>query len=185
MGLEALNSISDLSLPVFAFYLIVFCNVTKELMSCRLQHFFDTNMYAKHFIGVLLLFFLVIMIDPDNMEKNLLVNVGLTLLIYVIFIITSRLSFVFIVIVLILLLVCYIIGTIAKKKQKEKKEEEYKQLKLIENIIFIIVSVISAIGFIIYAVEKYREYGKEFSLLKFIIGTPVCRNHTPASAKII
>jgi len=185
MGLEKLDSISDLSLAVFAFYLIVFCNFTKELMSCRLQHFFDTNMYAKHFIGILLLFFLVIMIDPDNMEKNLLINVGYTLLIYVVFVITSRLSFAFIVVALLLLLACYIMGTIAKKKKGEKKEEEYRKLKTAENIIFIIVSVISVIGFIIYAIEKYREYGNDFSIIKFIVGTPVCRKYTPSSAKII
>jgi hypothetical protein len=77
------------------------------------------------------------------------------------------------------------VGTIAKKKKKDKKEEEYRKLKSAENVIFIMVSVISVIGFIIYGLEKYREYGNDFSMIKFIIGTPICRKYTPRSAKII
>lgn len=176
---------SNLALPLFAFYLIVFCNFTKELVGCRLQYVLDKNIYAKHFIGFLLLFFLVIMVDPSNMEKNLLANVGYSLFIYILFVITTKISFTLMIPVLLLLLVCYIVATIAKKKKEEKKEEEYHNLKMMEKIAFVIMCLISIVGFIIYLVEKQREYGDKFSFSKFILGTPVCRNYTPAAAKII
>ena len=176
---------SNLALPLFAFYLIVFCNFTKELVGCRLQYVLDKNIYAKHFIGILLLFFLVIMTDPNNMEKNLLANVGYTLLIYALFVLTTKISFILMIPVLLLLLVCYITATISKKKKEEKKEDEYNNLKAIEKIAFVIMCLISIVGFIIYLIEKYREYGKQFSFVKFVLGAPVCRNYTPAAAKII
>ena len=180
-----MDKISDLALPLFAFYLIVFCNFTKELMGCSMQKMFDTNIYAKHFIGYILLFFLVIMVDPSNMERDLLANFGFSLLTYALFLITTRLSFPIMMLVLILLLVCYILGTIGKKKKQDNKEEEYKNIKLAKNIIFIILCVISVIGFVIYVIEKYREYGSKFSVINFIVGTTSCRNHTPNYAKII
>jgi Ca2+/Na+ antiporter len=79
----------------------------------------------------------------------------------------------------------YILGTIAKKKLEEKKEEEYKQLKLAQNILFIILCLTGIIGFIVYFIEKYREYSPKFSIAKFIIGDTVCRHYTPKKAKLI
>lgn len=185
MALEEINNISDLVLPLFAFYLIVFCNFTKELIGCRIQSTFDTNMYGKHFVGFILLFFLIIMVDPNNMEKNLFVNFGYTLLIYILFIVTTKLSFPIMVIVLLLLLVCYILSNIAKKRKQDGKDQEYQKMKTIQNVLFIIISIISVVGFLIYLLEKYREYGATFSIIKFIFGTVTCRNHTPKQVKII
>jgi hypothetical protein len=185
MALEALDNISDLTLPLFAFYLIIFCNFSKETIGCRLGYVLDTNMYAKHFITFLLLFFLVILVDPKSSSQDFLVNFGLSLLIYTIYIITTRTSFPIMMIIILLLLTSYILGSFAKKKKEENNEEEYKKLKLAQNIIFIILLVLAIIGFIIYGIEKYREYHKDFSLLKFIFGNPRCRRYTPTAAKII
>jgi Ca2+/Na+ antiporter len=175
----------ELALPLFAFYLIVFCNFTKELLGCRLQHALDKNIFAKHFIGFMLLFLLVIMVDPKNMEKNLLSNLGFTILIYVLFMITTKLNLYVMLIVLLLLLVCYILATIAKKKREEKKDDEYKNLKIVEQTLFIIMAIISVVGLSLYFMEKYREYGNRFSIIKFILGVTSCRNYTPSAAKII
>ena len=184
MLLEELYDISDLSLPLFAFYLIVFCNFTKELIGCKLMDLLDKNMYAKHLIGFVLLFFLVIMVDSKNMEKNLLINFAYSVLIYILFIITTRLSYYVMLLFLVILLVIYILGTIAKKKKEENKEEDYKQLKYVQSILFIIMCLIGFIGFIFYFIEKYREYRKNFSIFKFIVGDTVCRHYTPQDAKI-
>jgi Ca2+/Na+ antiporter len=185
MSLEELHTISDVSLPLFAFYLIIFCNFTKELLGCKLMHVLDTNIYAKHLIGFVLLFFLVIMVDSKNMEKNLLSNFGYSLMIYVLFIITTRLPYYIMLLFMIILLIMYILGVIAKKKLEEQKEEEYKQLKLAQSILFIILCCIGIIGFIVYFIEKYKEYSSNFSFIKFILGDTVCRNYTPKNAKII
>ena len=44
--------------------------------------------------------------------------------------------------------------------------------------------VIVSIGFIIYFIEKYREYKHDFSLLTFIFGNISCRKYTSDSAKL-
>lgn len=182
--LSALDGISKLSVAIFGFYLIIFCNFTKELPGCRLQNTLDNNMYAKHFIGFILLFFLVIMVDQDNMEKNLMYNIFYSIIIYALFLLTTRVSFPFMVVILLLLLLCYIITSIAKKRKDDKKDTDHDMLIRIRNIIFLIIIATIMIGFGLYSVEKYREYGKQFSFTKFILGKPKCRNYTPSSAKL-
>ena len=185
MALESLNNVSDLVIPLFALYLLVFCNFTKETLTCRLSHVLDTNMYAKHFVTFMLLFFLVIIVDPDNSEKGILANFGWTALIYVLYMVTTRVSFPIMVILVLIMMVMYILSKIAKHKLEQKKEEEYKTLKLAQNILFIILIIFGVVGFLIYFVEKSREYKGKFSFLKFLFGTPVCRKFTPADAKIL
>lgn len=186
-----LDKISELAVPIFAFYLITFCNFTKELIGCKIQEFLNNNMYGKHIIGFILLVFLVIWSDQSNTEKNLLINLGYSLLIYFMFIITTKLSFPLMVAVLFMLLLVYVVGNISKKRKEEKKEEdknkkeEYDYLKMINLTLVSLIVIISVTGFGIYYVEKKREYGKTFSLEKFIIGVPVCKNYTQKSAKII
>jgi hypothetical protein len=184
MALEALDNISELGVPLFALYLLIFCNFSKETLGCKLQYALNENMYFKHIMTFLLLFFLVILTDPKNSDKNLLSSFGLTVLTYIIFIVTTRTSFVFMIIIIILLLISYILNSIAKKKKEENNEDEYRKYKLIQNILFIILIIVGSTGFIIYIIEKYREYGNDFSIITFIIGNPSCKNYTSDSVKI-
>lgn len=184
MALEALDNISELGVPLFALYLLIFCNFSKETLGCKLQYALNENMYFKHLMTFLLLFFLVILTDPKNADKDLLTSFGFTLLTYIIFIITTRTSFIFMIVIIIFLLISYILNSIAKKKKEENKEEEFRKYKLVQNILFIVIIILGSTGFIIYAIEKYREYGNEFSIIKFILGNPLCKNYTADSAKL-
>ncbi len=185
MALEALDEASNLLIPLFALYLLIFCNFTKETIGCRLSNVLDNNIYAKHLMTFLLLYFLVILTDSKNTENSILLNLGWTVLIYLIFIVTTRVSFPIMIILLILMMVSYILGNIAKKKLEEKKDDEYKKLKLAQNIIFILLIIITSIGFLIYFIEKLREYKGAFSIIKFLTGDSKCREYTPANARIL
>jgi len=185
MALESLSKVSDLVIPLFALYLLVFCNYTKETIGCRLSHVLDTNMYAKHFATFMLLFFLVIIVDPDNSEKNIFANFGWTVLVYILYMITTKVSFPIMVILILIMMIMYILSKLAKNKLEEKKEDEYKNLKMAQNILFIILIILGVVGFLIYMVEKSREYKGKFSILKFIFGASKCRKFTPVDAKIL
>lgn len=185
MALEALDEASNLLIPLFALYLLIFCNFTKETLGCRLTNVLDNNIYAKHFMTFLLLYFLVILTDAKNTENSILSNLGWTVLIYILFIFTTRVSFPIMIILLVLMMVSYILGNIAKKKLEEKKDEEYKKLKLAQNIMFILLIVVTTVGFLIYFIEKLREYNGAFSVIKFLSGNTKCRQYTPADARIL
>lgn len=184
MAFEKFENFSDLSIPLFALYLLIFCNFSKETLGCKLQYALNENMYFKHFITFLLLLLLVVMIDP-NSNDNLLVTFGYSLLTYILFIITTRTSFVFMIIIIILLLIIYILNILGKKKKEENDDEEYKKYKLAQNILFVIVIIIGFTGFVIYGIEKYAEYGDNFSILTFIFGQPHCKNYNPPGIGVL
>jgi heme/copper-type cytochrome/quinol oxidase subunit 2 len=60
-----------------------------------------------------------------------------------------------------------------------------ERLKAIQYAMFATSVVISVIGFVVYIVEKSREYGDDFRLLTFVFGNAECRKFTPNSAKVI
>jgi hypothetical protein len=184
MALEAFDKISELGIPLFALYLLIFCNFTKETLGCKLQTALNDNMYLKHLVTFLLLFFLIVLIDPKNADADLLQSFGFAILTYLIFIITTRTSIIFMIIIILLLTIIYVLNSIAKKKLEENNDEEYRKYKLVQNILFIFVIFFGVTGFIIYAFEKYSEYRDDFSLITFILGNPNCKNYTPKEEKL-
>jgi hypothetical protein len=76
--------------------------------------------------------------------------------------------------------------TDANKDNAKPEDIAYiKRMETIQYALIVASLVISVAGFGVYAVEKYREYGKKFNLLKFIFGTKKCRNFTPERALIL
>lgn len=177
--------VAEVALPVFAFYLLVACNYIKEIFGCSLQSVLDANMYAKHAIGFLLLFFLVVIINPDYADRDIIRNVLISVGIYVWFLITTRTPFYILIPVLVLLIASYITSITKKRNETEKNEEAAKRAARWQHGLANTALVLSIVGFIIYAVEKKREYKTKFSWVKFFSGNLECRKYTPKSAKLI
>ncbi len=176
--------LSKIIASIFIFYLLVFCNYTKELIGCKLNYHLSTNIYAKHLIGFLLLYFLIIVVDSDNIENTYLYNVGIAFIVYILFIITTRIPYYLIIPILILLIALYVINNVKRKEQEKnanlpespyEKNEVDKYFYMELSLIFII-GLLMSIGFIYYGFEKYCEYGKKFSILTFVIGNTTCKN---------
>ncbi len=180
------NEVGNVALPLFAFYLLIFCNFTANIIGCRLQELLVSSMFIKHVISFVLLFFLIILVNPDMQGKDIPILLGFSAAIYVWFLLTTHSPIYIILIVLILLLTSYIIGTIkANNAKNPEKEKLVKTLQLVQNILASIALGLSVIGFIIYTIEKRLEYGSEFSWITYISGTTTCKRYTPKYAKII
>lgn len=167
--------INKIVLSVFALYLLIFCNFTKELIGCKLNYILDTNIYYKHLIAFILLLFLIILIDEDNINKNVFYNIGLAIIIYILFIISTRIHYLLIFTILCLLLIIYILDKSAEK-EKETNIDLYNTYKYYQKILIIIVIILIIIGFILYLYVKYKEYNNNFSLLTFLFGNLKCKN---------
>jgi len=170
--------LSKIIISIFLFYLLIFCNYTKELIGCKLNYYLSTNMYAKHLVAFLLLYFLIIVVDSDNIENTYLYNIGISFLIYILFIITTRIPYYIIILILILLIILYIINKLKKKEQDKNLEtnNEVNKYFYMELSLIFIIMILMSIGFIYYGLEKYCEYGKKFSILTFILGNTTCKN---------
>jgi predicted cobalt transporter CbtA len=175
-------------LPAFAFYLIIFCNFTPELMGCRLQTVLRESMVAKHAIGLLLMLFLVVLASPDNADMKLLQNVGIAVVAYVTYLMTTRISLPLVVLVLALLVATYVLGIRKKRVQDtpgDDHETKARRLHLMQNVLIGGILAITVVGFILYFLEKRAEYGSRFSYHKFVVGNVRCRKFTPTSARTV
>jgi hypothetical protein len=181
-----INEIGNVALPLFAFYLLIFCNFTANIIGCRLQELLVNSMLAKHIISLMLLFFLIVLVNPDLQGKDLPILFGFSVAIYIWFILTTHSPIYIIIIVLILLLSSYIIGTLKSNYSKDKKQEKLvNTLQFVQNILAIVALSFSVIGFVIYTFEKRMEYDKDFSWITYLAGTTTCKRYTPKYAKII
>jgi Ca2+/Na+ antiporter len=177
--------ISTTAFPLFAFYLLVFCNFTQEIIGCRLRTLLTENMLAKHALGFLLLFSLVILNNPENADKEWWINLAFTAFIYIWFMITARTPLYILIVTLSTLIVVFILNSTKNRKKQDGDEEGMKRIEKIQNIMAWAAITISIIGFVIYLIEKRKEYSKSFNIWRFIIGSQKCKNFTPKGAKII
>ena len=180
------NEVGNVALPLFAFYLIIFCNFTANIIGCRLQELLVNSMLFKHLISIVLLFFLIVLVNPDLQGKDIPILMGFTMAIYIWFLLTTHSPIYIIILVLILLLSSYLVGTIKSNLAKDKKNEKtVNTLQFVQNILAIIALALSVIGFTIYTFEKRMEYGSNFSWMTYLTGTTTCKRYTPKYAKII
>jgi uncharacterized membrane protein YobD (UPF0266 family) len=187
---KTISQFTYLAPSVFAFYMIVTANFLPELLGCRMQHVLRTNMYAKHFTGLVLLFFLVVLVNPamssDAIWKVLLTSV----VIYVWFLMTTRAPFTIACLTVLLLLGVYIVNIrreqmVATGSDAPDDKAFVERLEAIQYAMIATSVIISVVGFVVYAIEKSREYGDDFELLTFIFGNAECRNFTPNAAKVL
>lgn len=182
----ATNSVTFVAPSVFAFYVVIIGNfLSNQLMGCRMQELLTSNLFIMHLVGFLMLFFVVILVDPANADKNLVSNLGIASVVYTWFVMSSKTHIYFTIATICILLTVYIINAKRIRVTEEKNEEQAKKLLGIQKVLVIAAGILTAVGFAIYLTEKRNEYKSEFSILYFLFGTPRCRNYTPQSAKIL
>ena len=180
-----IESLSIIAPSVFAFYMVVATNFLPEIIGCRMQHILKNSMLAKHIMAMILLFFLVVYVNPTNSDKKMVYNISLTLMIYAWFFMTTRSPFIIAVVSILLLLVVYILSTRKDRLKSENKKDEADVVEKVQNYLMVIAIVISTFGFVLYVLEKKAEYGKRFRIDKFLLGKLTCANYTTPRAKIL
>lgn len=180
-----MKAFSDLMISsfkhLFILYLVISGNFIGNTFSCKLQRLLQNNMIFKHLIGFMLLFFFNIFIGES---KNIspLNQLLYTLVVYIIFIITTKTNIYFLLFVIFIMFINYVLTETIyfyKNKDKDNENENYSYkinlIKTIQFIICIIMSILIVIGFIVYIIQKYYEYNKEFKITKFLFGIPNCK----------
>lgn len=174
MGDLSVHSVGDLALPVFAFYMIVLSNFLGETLGCNLQKLMRQNMLAKHFVGYLLLLFLVIFSDEGN-RRPLAVKIVIAAVIYAWFFVTTKCPAPIMFAVITILLVTYVIG---KQSSGDPEYLENKGLaRKAQTILSASALVLSVAGFALYVHQKRRENGHDFSLFLMLTDTLRCEHH--------
>ena len=142
-------------------------------------------MVAKHVMGFVLVFFLVVLVNPERSDEKILQNILLSAIIYAWFLMTTRCPFPIALVSLLLLLGIYLLNIKRDRATQEKQHAEVVQITKIQRWVVSATVGMSLIGFALYTIEKKLEYGNKFDFFTFLLGTTSCRAFTPDSAKLL
>ena len=178
-----MKAFSDLMISsfkhLFILYLVISGNFIGNTFSCKLQRLLQNNMIFKHLIGFMLLFFFNVFIG-ESRDVSPINQLLYTLVVYIIFIITTKTNIYFLLLIIFIMFINYILNeTIYFYKNKnDEKEDNLSTINIIKKtqfIICLIMITLILIGFVVYFIQKYKEYNKEFKIGKFLFGIPNCK----------
>jgi hypothetical protein len=185
----------------FAFVFLIFTVVSSgyitEILSCQMRNMFETSTYFRHFIGILMVFVFIMLeggwsFDKAEDEKaptdwasgNVLHSIIIAVLIYGVFIISSKSRFLPNVIFFMLLFALYAMNTQRNywnDRQMISKESNERTL-MVEYVVAGLSVAVLGYGFVDYVGYQKEERGAAFDWKKFILGAHKCagfRNKTP------
>lgn len=163
---------------VFILYLVISSNFLAQLFSCRLQFLLNNSMLAKHLLGYMtLLFFIVIASNDTTYTANSALMDSLW--IYLIFVISTRMSFPYLILFLFLASILYIIHLYETKQTIIINQNQ--RLETSKKILQYAMMIVLMIGFVFYLMEKRLEYKHKFYWTTFLLGRPQCKDNKPTN----
>lgn len=158
-------------------FMTVSANFTGNLFSCDIQRTFTNNLYAKHIVCLSLLLFFVIITNKDSYVKDketgewiipdMLID---TALIYIIFIITSKMEFLYTASIVFLMAV-YMLLDIEKVNKSPDDQQTIENIRTLEIYAMVLLGIV---GFVSYFNKQYKDHSENFSYKTFLIGTNKC-----------
>ena len=172
-----MNTTFDTTTALAALFLWIMFNYLQRMLNCDVQRVLEESALARNVFGLIAFYFLFTVIDPNNNR-----HVGYiflkTLVVYLLFVLAIKSRLFYIGTAIALLLVDQIIRNHIAYLDKSAREDKEAVMtywtKIREYIIWAIIGVI-IVGAIDYMFRKRKQYGKEFDLKTFLLGTNKCR----------
>ena len=183
--------IFEKAVAIFIFMLIISGNSLAELFPCRIQQMLKENIYVKHLVGFLTLFFFGVLTIPDLANIGGIIN---SFLLYLIFVITANVDYKIWIVLFVLYAIMYLLHLIkqdyTKIKDGTKKMHtsnevtifnkiNIEQINKIQTLVISLITILTIVGFIIYMGDKKLEYGKNFKYSIFFTGKTNCQYTSP------
>lgn len=164
----------------FILVLAVSGNFVGETLSCQTRTFLQ-KMYAKDILIFILLYFgLDLMHDDSNNPPHPIVRLKEAFLIWIFYTMFSRMTIIPTILAFTLLCVYYILLdliTYYEKKENPHEETYINKLKTIKTYIMNTAFLVVVIGFLLYFLKEKKDYGKNFSIVKFFRGVKKCKHN--------
>jgi len=178
----------DITNSLMVFYIIMTAGFFGNFFSCDLQRLFTNNIMSKHILAFISAFFVITLVD-QNKKRSIPEMLKFTMIIYVIYILSTKAKALFVLPMLIILFIDQLIKTqldILKEQQNSDKKEQfqsdpiwYENIPFLEEqrtyLSYIIIGLI-VLGVTHYYVRARLEFGDEFDHAKFFLGTKQCAN---------
>lgn len=165
----------DIIRGIFLLLLAISGNFIAETLSCKSQQLLTNNMYAKHFITILILYFTIGFISKDDKPMHPYKTFELCIYIYVFFLIFTKLNIYFTIITFLLIVTIYINFTFLDYYRKTNdKPELIKTYETREKYMYNALYTLLIIGFIINFAKHYKSNKKHWNFFKYIFDIKKC-----------
>ena len=164
---------------LFLLILAVSANFVGNLLGCKTQKLLTENMFAKHIVLILLIYFTVDLTSnkifhPMDILKS-------TVELWIFYLLFTKLDMNFTMAVFLLLFGLYISSNYFEylNKKVEKTDKEVEQLKMIETLLPMVsklIMIVLVIGSVKYYLKQKKDHKKNFKHSKFFFGTTVCES---------
>lgn len=147
-------------------------NFLAELLGCKTQKLLAENMWAKHIILIFSIYFAV----GFTTNLNPVTNMRDTLVIWLIFLLFTKLSLAFTGIIFICLAGLYITQNFLDyyKVQSSLSKKTLDIIVKVKNMFTIGLIIILIIGFTLYSRQQFLDHRDDFSAIKLLFGTISC-----------
>tara|TARA_B100001094_G_C18151835_1_gene784089 strand:- start:414 stop:1004 length:591 start_codon:yes stop_codon:yes gene_type:complete len=176
---------------IFLAYATIAGGHVAMLLPCEIQYSLENNIYIKHLAGIMLIFCFIMMTggwdsdDDKNTDSrldwsngNTLHTLLFTIVMYIVFLLTSKMTITMNMILYGLLFIIYVINTYVRHLDNKNKISDSSKVNItyIIKILLSISLIVFITGIIGYYNYEKNSYGKEFSLYKFLMGTKKCHS---------
>jgi hypothetical protein len=159
--------------PLFLLFLTISGNFLAQLFPCQVQELFTTSIFHKHILAFFTLFFAIVLSSDDTKDLTLLFRK--TILLYLLFVLITRMDKNFFLLFLFILASKYLLEKQIENLPKDTPEETLNNYNKMNKMLQYTLIIIGIIGFLIYLGEKKYEYKKDFDFTTFIFGKTVCK----------
>ena len=159
--------------PLFLLFLTISGNFLAQLFPCQVQELFTTSIFHKHILAFFTLFFAIVLSSDDTKDLTLLFRK--TILLYLLFVLITRMDKNFFLLFLFILASKYLLEKQIENLPKDTPEETLNNYNKMNKMLQYTLIIIGIIGFLIYLGEKKYEYGTDFDFSTFIFGKTVCK----------
>jgi Ca2+/Na+ antiporter len=131
----------------------------------------------KHLLAFLTVFFLIVLSDPPE-GYTINHTLGLTLVIYIWFFLTTKMHLSFWVPMILSVFLAFVLYTYKKEAGSDIAKERQELMEKIQTVVVIFAGVLTVIGVAAYYGEKKLEYDADFDFTTFWLGKPECKYAT-------
>jgi hypothetical protein len=159
-------------------YLIISANFLAQTFGCKTQYSLNKSMYVKHIVGFFTLLYFVNSIDTDKTTDEFLFfrRFFKTIMLYVVFILSTRMNTTVFMLFIGLLMINFILSQYANTLDTKHFAAKLQIYDTIGKVISKLSIVFLAIGVLLYIKEKKIEYKSKFSYVTFLVGKTTCNN---------
>lgn len=160
---------------VFILYLVLAGSFLQPLFPCHSNRLIADSMVIRHILGFLTLIFFVVITDTE-VDNYLSFGkiMGLSAMIYLWFLISSKMTSILWVVLLFILAGLYALDLYDNRLKTTTPDWDALVEKLKIGTISV-AGLVTITGFLIYLGEKKIQYKSQFDYVTFILGTPTCK----------